>query len=94
MIGLLHNPRIVRTWSDRSCLTGESMYETEDGRVWRTSRGGELGTGDQRAMIRDGAMVPLPLPRSLPAAAQEREPNRAERRAALSSRKRPGWRRP
>lgn len=31
--------RIVATYTDHTCGTGDSLYRTEDGRVWRTSLG-------------------------------------------------------
>jgi hypothetical protein len=47
--------RIVSTWSDHLCATGESYYKTKDGRVWKTcSPGHYAGTGETLGHIRRG----------------------------------------
>ncbi len=44
MIASLENDlQIVRTWPGRG--TGDSYYETEDGRIWHTSYGTPAITG-------------------------------------------------
>lgn len=86
--------RIVQTRPGRN--TGDTYHQTEDGRRWHTHRGGYLGTGDSLASMSGGRMHPkswLPEGGPRPRAPERPDPNRAERRAALSSRKRPGWRR-
>jgi hypothetical protein len=57
--GLCGGSRIVETWTDSTCQTGESKYRTEDGRVWKTNFGGtEPRTGVDYARIKGDRMVP------------------------------------
>lgn len=39
MVGTSQGNRVVRTWTDSSCGTGESFKLTEDGTVWKTHYG-------------------------------------------------------
>lgn len=90
MIGFLPAPRIVETWSGRN--TGDTCYRTDDGLTWKTYHCGPIGTGDGPIhLVVNGCMVPKPSP-AAPPLATERRPNRAERRASRSPRKRK-WKR-
>lgn len=88
--------RIVRQWSDSSCLTGETRYETESGQVYKTHFGSTRNplTGQSFAEIRDGMMVPVSSSYDSPKAPIERLLNRHDRRAATSPRHWKNQRRP
>lgn len=50
--------RIVRTWHDNSCATGEQKYETADGRVWKTCWATPVVTGAVYADVEGDRMRP------------------------------------
>ena len=51
--------KIIRTWTSPTAPTGEgTYYETENGRVWKTTIQTPTITGVSYADLRDGRMVP------------------------------------
>jgi len=49
--------KIVRSWSSLGALTGEgTRYETEDGRVWRSTIQGDYVSGNTYANIKSDKM--------------------------------------
>lgn len=50
--------RIIRTWQNDNCLTGESMYQTEDGRVWKSTTHTPTMTGVTYGTVRGGRIHP------------------------------------
>jgi hypothetical protein len=61
MAGGESSQAIVRTWSDQSCGTGESYYQTADGQVWKTCRFfSPHVTGVSYGTVKKGRMHPRP----------------------------------
>jgi len=53
--GIGYGTKIVKTWSNSSCQTGDYFIRTEDGSVWKAELSPRvLGTGEVGGKMRDG----------------------------------------
>lgn len=55
--------RIIRTWADRTCGTGESFYQTEDGVIWKTVWSTPTKTGVTYGKVQGDRITPREEPK-------------------------------